>query len=244
MAKELGLPGRINPRNITSDPETGLGAWTDGEILRAIREGVSRDDRALFPMMPYQKYTEMADEDAYALVAFLRSLPPVKNAVPPTKIDFPVSLLIQSVPKPLSGPVIAPDPSDKLAHGKYIATMAACGGCHTREDKGAPVAGMEFAGCFVFRFPGLEVRSANISPEGETEIGGWNEQRFLDKFRDYANFNEAYLPTAAQANFTLMPWLNYRNLLDNDLSAIYAYLRTVKLIRNKVEVHPLVASGS
>ncbi len=244
MPKELGLPGQINPRNITSDVETGLGAWTDGEILRAVREGVSRNGRALFPMMPYQKYAQLADEDAYALVAYLRTLPPVKNAVPPTKIDFPVNLLIQSVPKPLAGPVAAPDPSDKVAQGRYLTTIGSCIGCHTREEKGAPVAGMEFAGGFAFRFPGLEVSSANISPDTETGIGAWNEQRFVDKFRGYANFNESNLPAAVQANFTLMPWLNFRNLRDKDLSAIYAYLRTVKPIRNQVEVHPLVASGS
>lgn len=243
MPKELGLPGQINPRNITSDIETGLGSWTDGEILRAIREGVSRDGHALFPMMPYQKFAQLSDEDAFALVAFMRTLPPVKNVVPPTKIDFPVSFFIQSAPQPVTGKVIAPDKSNKVAYGKYVATLASCETCHSKEEKGAIVAGMEFSGGRSFRFPNLEVLSANISPDMETGIGAWNEQRFIDKFRDYGNLNESNLPANVQANFTLMPWLNFRSLSDEDLRALYAYLRTVKPVRNKVEPHPLVASG-
>ena len=133
----------------------------------------------------------------------------------------------------------------RLERGKYrFETVTDCGGCNTRAEKGAPVVGMGFAGGFVFRFPGLRVRSANISPDGETGIGAWNEQRFLGKFRDNAHFNESKLPATARTNFTLMLRLNYRNLLDNDLRAIYAYLSTVTPMRNKVEVHPLVASGS
>ena len=243
MPKELGLPGQINPRNITSDVETGLGGWTDGEILRAIREGVSRDGHALFPMMPYQSYAKLSDEDAFALVAFLRTLPPVKNVVPPTNIAFPVSFLIQSAPQPLTAKVSAPDKGEKIAYGKYVAMLGSCIGCHSKEEKGGVVVGMEFAGGRSFRFPNLEVLSANITPDMETGIGAWSEQRFIDKFRGYGNLNESNLPANVQANFTLMPWLNYRNLSDEDLRALYAYLRTVKPVRNKVESHPLVASG-
>src|SRR5512135_127846 len=64
FGRSFGVPGVVYARNITPDPETGLGRWTDGEILRAIREGVDRNGNALFPMMPYASYHEMADEDA------------------------------------------------------------------------------------------------------------------------------------------------------------------------------------
>src|SRR5262249_32647191 len=74
---ELGLPGTVVASNVTPDRETGLGAWTDGEIIRAIREGISRDGRALFPMMPYTNYRRMSDADVYAIVAYLRRLPAV-----------------------------------------------------------------------------------------------------------------------------------------------------------------------
>ena len=75
--KEMGLPGRIASRNITPDVETGIGAWTDGEKIRAIREGISRDGTMLFPMMPYARFRKMSDEDVMSLVAYLNTLPPV-----------------------------------------------------------------------------------------------------------------------------------------------------------------------
>ena len=93
---EFGLPGVVAPPNITPDVETGIGSWTDGEKIRAIREGVDKNGRALFPMMPYQNFRHMSDEDVYSLVAYLNSLAPVRNAVPPTKLKFPVSQLIKS----------------------------------------------------------------------------------------------------------------------------------------------------
>jgi len=94
---ELGFPGTVVAPNITSDKETGIGSWTDGEVIRAIREGVSRDGKALFPLMPYSEFRHISDEDVYALVAYMRRLPPVKSVLPRSKINFPVSMLIKSV---------------------------------------------------------------------------------------------------------------------------------------------------
>jgi len=80
--RNLGFPGVVAAQNITSDPADGLGNWTDGEVLRAIREGVDRKGDALFPMMPYQHLRHMSDDDAKAVVAYLRTLKPVHNQVP------------------------------------------------------------------------------------------------------------------------------------------------------------------
>lgn len=68
-----GLPGTIVAPNLTPDPETGLGRWTDGEKIRAIRDGVDITGRALFPMMPYPGYRSMSDEDVQAVVAYMNS---------------------------------------------------------------------------------------------------------------------------------------------------------------------------
>src|SRR2546429_6004918 len=78
------LPGRIVASNITPDAETGIGTWTDGEKIRAIREGVSRDGRPLFPLMPYQAYASISDEDVQSMVAYMNSLPAVRNPLPRT----------------------------------------------------------------------------------------------------------------------------------------------------------------
>jgi len=102
------LPGRIVARNITSDPETGAGTWTDDQLARAIREGIGHDGRALFPMMPYQSLRHMSDEDLASLVVYIRSLPPVRNLLPKTEIIFPVEYLIRGVPQPITEPVQQP----------------------------------------------------------------------------------------------------------------------------------------
>src|SRR5215472_6686641 len=129
------LPGTVVAPNLTPDPETGLGNWTDGEKIRAIREGVDRDGRALFPMMPYQGYRNMSDEDVQAVVAYLDSLPPIKNPLPKTQLAFPVSVLIKSAPKP-AGSVPSPDLNDKMKRGEYLVAIAGCGDCHTPMEKG------------------------------------------------------------------------------------------------------------
>jgi mono/diheme cytochrome c family protein len=240
--RELGLPGDVVAPNVTSDPETGIGQWTDGEIIRAIREGVSRDGSPLFSFMPYQAFARMSDEDTYSLVAYLRSLPPVRSTLPRTKLDFPASLLASFDPMPVPGPVSAPDPADRVKHGEYLVTIAVCGACHTKMDKGKPIQGMEFAGGEEFRLAGYLVRSANITPDEETGIGKWSEDRFLAKFKGHANMTPDKAPAHNQTNFTLMPWMEFAKMTDDDLKSIYAYLRTLKPIHNSVEVHPPVAN--
>lgn len=232
------LPGTVVASNITPDPETGIGAWTDGEKIRAIREGVDRGGRALFPMMPYASYRKMSDQDVESLVAYLDSLPAVKNPLPQTKLDFPVSLLIKGEPKP-AGRVMAPDPGDRLKHGEYLAALGGCSDCHTPADKGRPVAGKLLAGGRLFASPAGAVVSANITPDLDTGIGRWTERHFVDKFREYKEYAATgSRPAGGPESFTLMPWLAFSQLPDEDLGAIYTYLRTVQPVYNAVETHP------
>jgi len=238
---ELGLPGQINASNITTDPETGIGRWTDGEKIRAIREGVDKDGRALFPMMPYQFYSHMSDEDVYAVVAYLNSLPPIKNYVARSNVDFPVNLLMVSAPKPVAGPVAQPDTNNPERYGEYLVYLGGCLDCHTLMEKGDYRQDMLYAGGREFRLGKFQVNSANITPDPETGIGAWTEERFIKQFRDYNRFAAgSELPTATQANFTIMPWLNWCNRPEAELKAIFAYLRTLKPIRNPVNKHPEV----
>ena len=74
--------GVIYPPNLSSDPETGLGKWSDAEITRALRQGQSRDGRALVPIMPWPSYAILAEADTRAIVAYLRTVPPVQQAIP------------------------------------------------------------------------------------------------------------------------------------------------------------------
>ena len=224
----MGLPGVVAPPNITPDRETGIGTWTDGEKIRAIREGVDRNGRALFPMMPYQNFRHMSDEDVYALVAYLNSLAPVRNAVPPTKLKFPVSVLIKGAPQPVAS-VPAPDRRNQVRYGEYLVTNAGCRDCHTPTLAG----GEKFAVA-----ADMVVVSANITPDQHTGTGPWSEKDFVDRFYQYREYVEHGSPAVGPESFTLMPWLNLSQLPPEDLKAIYAYLRTVQPVHHAVDTHP------
>jgi mono/diheme cytochrome c family protein len=234
---ELGLPGRVASRNITPDLETGIGAWTDGEKIRAIREGISRDGTILFPMMPYKRFRKMSDEDAMSLVAYLNALPPVKHKVERSQIDFPVSVFIKSAPQP-AGSVPAPDRANRLAFGEYLVNIAGCAGCHTQSEKGQPKPGATFAGGERFAFPGAVVVSANITPDPQTGIGRWKEADFVEKFVQYREYAAKGSPAAGPENFTIMPWLEFSQLDPDDLGAIYKFLRSQKPVYHIVDSHP------
>src|SRR4051794_2501136 len=127
--KPDGVPFLTAP-NLTPDRETGIGGYTDDQPARAIREGSSHDGRTPFPIMPYEKFRAMSDEDLASVIVYLRSLKPVRNPMPPTSIPFPLSRLINSVPEPIEGPVV-PDLSTPEKRGEHLVRMGACADCHT-----------------------------------------------------------------------------------------------------------------
>ncbi len=237
-ARLKGLPGLVVAPNITPDPETGIGKWTDGEKIRAIREGVDNTGRALFPMMPYPNFRKMSDEDVQSVVAYLDALPPVRNPLPVTKLDFPVNLFIKFAPEP-AGAVAPPDRANRVKYGEYLTSMGGCADCHTPFQNGQPVVAKTLSGGRVFEMPAGTVVSANITPDQETGIGKWAEDFFQKKFYDYRDYAvSGPPPLPGPQAFTLMPWLGMSQLQPDDLSAIYAWLRTVKPIHNYIEMHP------
>jgi mono/diheme cytochrome c family protein len=234
-----GLPGTIVASNITPDRETGIGGWTDGEKIRAIREGVSKDGRALFPLMPYQSYRVMSDGDVQALVGYMNSLPAVRNPLPKTKVSFPASMLIKSLPEPIGHFVPSVYPRGGEIPGAYLAKLAACEDCHTQASNiGEPVAAMRFAGGRLFDTPFGKVASANITPDKETGIGSWDFKRFKEKMHSYAQYEKGGYPKVGPEGFTLMPWVSYAQMYDFDLESIFQYLRSVPPVSNRVEIHP------
>ncbi len=222
-----GLPGRVVAPNLTPDPETGSGTWSDDALARAIREGVGHDGRALFNMMPYESYRHMPDEDLASVIVFLRSLPPVRNPLPKTSLIFPVKYLIRSVPQPVTAPVAAPDTSDPVKRGAFLVTMAGCKDCHNpMNDKGEFLPGMELAGGQVFEGPWGRVASANLTPD-PSGIPYYDEPLFLQALRT------GYV--RARALNQIMPWPHYGGMTDDDLKAIFAYLKTVKPVHHVVD---------
>jgi len=230
--ENMGFPGTFYSRNITP---YGIGKWTDGEIFRAVTTGVSKSGEPFFPVMPYPYYGKLDKEDIISIIAYLRTLTPVNNDVQESSPKFPMSLILRTIPENPQF-IKRPDKSDIVAYGKYLTSSAACIECHTQADKGKLLEGLEFAGGREFQFPTGEVlRSANISPDIETGIEKWTKEEFVAKFKQYDNPESHNIPVKPGEFNTIMPWTMYAGMTLEDLSAIYAYLRTVKPVSNKVE---------
>lgn len=233
---EAGFPGTVCVPNITPHATAGIGEWSDGEILRAIREGVDRNGEGLFPMMPYESYRSLSDEDARAIVAYLRTLP-VSETTPPaqTAIDFPVSFFSKLAPAPIEEPVTAPPRDDEVAYGRYLATVTGCRFCHTPlDDRHQPIWEREAAGGHEHPTGHGVVVAPNLTPHAT----GLKQDRdaFVALFKSFAS-PESAAPVDPADN-TVMPWLAYAGMTEQDLGAIHAYLSSLPAIDNTVERHP------
>jgi mono/diheme cytochrome c family protein len=220
------IPGDIYVPNITP---YRLKAWTDGEIFRAITTGERKDGSAIFPFMPWDNFSQMSREDLYSIIAYLRTLRPIKTAdYPKRKLDFPVNILVHLMPqKATLGQV--PPLSDTVNYGKYLVTSASCQFCHSQSNSGNPIPGMQFAGGVKFTIGDKAIYTANITPDKNTGIGTWTRDEFVGVFKTHA---AAIAKT--RENNSVMPWYDYSGMTDTDLKAIYAYLRTVKPVNNRV----------
>jgi mono/diheme cytochrome c family protein len=234
----IGFPGEVYVPNITPH---NLKTWTDGELFRAITSGVKKDGSAIFPIMPYNSYNKMDKEDIYSIIAYIRTLPSKATSSPKRKLDFPLNFLVNTMPVKPNNSQAIPSGNDEIAYGAYLVTSAACRDCHTKQEKGKVIEGMDFAGGYEFKLPVGTVTSANITPEKETGIGSWTKEQFIERFKSYQSDN---VKTVGKSEFqTVMPWTMYGGMKEKDLEAIYAYLQTLKPIKNHVtKFAPLVVS--
>jgi hypothetical protein len=225
----LGLPGTFYGKNLTP---AALKNWTDGELYRAITTGVAKDGSALLPMMPYQNYGKMDSEDIKSIIAYLRTLPSVENVVPTSKPNFWVKPIIKQMTK-VAKHQPKPALQDTLAYGKYLLSFAGCTDCHTQRRMGMPVKGKELAGGMAFPLPSGIVKSANLTPDQETGIGAWTKEAFIARFKAFDA--KTFTPFETKDGFnTPMPWTFYSGMTEEDLGAIYAYLHSLKPIKNEV----------
>lgn len=207
--------------NLTPDKDTGLGDWTDGEIARAIREGLDQEGIEL-KVMPSSLFYRLSDEDVAAIVGYLRSLEPVANEIPPFQFNAvgkamaAVGLLGPSeLGEPITAPQTAPEPGSTGAdRGEYLVTLGGCRFCHGENLAGGPVP---------FSEPGA-VPASNLTPAGE--LAGWSETIFIETMRF------GYTPTDRKLDET-MPWKRLSKLTDDDLKAMWAYLQTVPAATSK-----------
>jgi mono/diheme cytochrome c family protein len=204
--------------NITPDPETGIGKWTDAQIINAIRNGKRPDGTTIGPPMPVEFYRNMSDTDLRAIVAYLRSVKPVTHKVEKSvfKIPLPDSY----------GPTIThvPDVSrqNRTAYGRYLANIGHCLECHTPMEKGKLVmTRMGAGGRELPAFPSGTVITANLTPANPDGIAKWTNAQVEE------TITTGVRPDGRQL-VRLMAFDWYKNIEKSDLDALVAYLRTLK----------------
>lgn len=217
----------VTAQNLTPDPETGIGNLSDDQLARAIREGISHDGRTLFPIMPYRNFSAMPDEDLAAVIVYLRSLTPVRNPLAPSAVPFPLNRLMNGLPQPIDAPVTA-DLSTPDKRGAHIVRIASCGECHSpRDSRGNQPEGMEFSGGTPMPFEGRKtIFAANITP-GVNGIPYYTEDLFVEVMRTGK--------VKARELDPMMPTTFYRNMTDQDLKDVFAYLKTLKPVDHYVD---------
>src|SRR5882724_5447858 len=240
--------GRLWIPNLTPDPDTGLGRWTDDEIMRAIRDGVSTDGHFLIPLMPFFSFQYLSDEDARSIVAYLRSIPPYRQpkAREENKLGFMQKMLFKVVGVQMHAPVadVAAPPrtdkaADKLAYGHYLARIGACTECHSLTAKGPLpetdplyLAGSEQ----VFEDPALgQTYPRNLTPDPETGLGNYAAAAIKQALRTGRRLDGRRM---APPMSVLIPHIS--GLTDDDLDALVGYLKSVPLARHKIPDRNLV----
>jgi len=209
-----------HPSNITPDRETGIGKYTDAQLKVMIREGKRPDGTLIGPPMPFNFYRSMADADLDAIIAYLRTVPPVRNTVPKSVYNLP---LPPAWTPPVTQPIVAPPRTDTLAYGAYLAgPLGHCLECHTpmgtdgrfQFDTMLGAGGMKFDG------PWGVSESRNITSDPEVGLGQWSN----------AEIEQAIRKGVDRHGRRLMPpmaYAYYAKVSAEDMSALIAYLRTL-----------------
>lgn len=237
--KEVSQFGKIYAKNITKDSEIGIGNWSDAEIIYFIRTGINpKSGKFIPPYMP--KLVHISDEDLRSIVAYLRSDHPTvqadKTELPESEPSFLSKFLSLVAFHPYEYPkheIPDPDTSNQLEWGKYLTLyQIECFACHSKDFKTMNVETPELSEGFfgggneMSDAEGKPIKTLNITPDEETGIGKWTEEEFVKALKS------GIVPNGTALRYPMMPYLT---LTDEEAKAIYAYLRTVPKISNKVD---------
>jgi mono/diheme cytochrome c family protein len=222
-----GAPFRVRAPNLTPDPETGIGRFTDGELLRGIREGIGRDGHVLVPLMPYQTYAKtLSDDDALAIIAYLRTLAPIAHDPGRTEVQFPVSMFLRALPAPVEASP-PPAPAEKLARGRWLLDVASCHDCHDMvNERMEKLPGKALGGGMPLEAGGKTYLASNISSDPATGIGAYSDED-LRRVLDEGKGKDGHL-------LYVMPWSVYSGMTQEDKDALIAALREQPPVVNAV----------
>ncbi len=239
-ARAFPIPfGTVYSTNITADKETGLGAWSDQQIHDAMTKGIRRDGSRMLPVMPYEKYSGMAEDDLKALIAFLRTLKPVRKPTPALKTWVPFA---RSLGTPIYlkifgrfGAAPAQAPKTGIERGRYLVDhVSLCGDCHTpRNWIGVPKQSLYMAGADEKSGP-LGEAVANITPDKETGIGDWKRDDIAEVL---ISGTKPDLDNVQGLMYEVIQGTphGFKDMKKEDALAIADYLKTVPAIKHKVK---------
>ena len=216
--------GTLLSSNITSDPETGIGRWTEAEFTRALREGLGKDGQHLYPAMPYTSYTKMSDQDVHDLWLYMKTVPPVRNAVVTNQLPFPFNIraLLMGWNLLFFEQKRFQPRADKSAawnRGAYLSdALAHCGACHTPKNiLGGDKSSEAYQGEVLQSW-----YAPDITPSKTGGIGDWSKDDIVQYLKIGSNRMAVASGPMAEAvtNST-------QHLTDADLAAIADYLQTL-----------------
>lgn len=238
--RALPIPfGTVYSTNLTTDKETGLGGWTEQQIADATTKGIRRDGSRILPVMPYGLYSGMAQDDLKSLIAFLRTLKPVRKPTPELQTSVPVlrSVVAEGWLKAFGQFFIPPPtaPKNGIERGKYLTEhVAICGDCHTpRSSIGVPNRAMYMAGASKDIGP-LGELVPNITPDKDTGIGTWNREDIAELLRKGTKPDLDYVRGLM---FDVIEGTShgFRNMSREDALAIADYLKSIPAIKNRIK---------
>lgn len=226
---KMGPLGTLRAPNLTPDPETGIGRYSDEQLARVLRDGIAPDGTLSgFMRMAAPR---LAEDDIRAVISYMRSLPPTKNEVEKSELSGLAHMAFGGIaPKRPWPEKSAPPIGATVERGRYLAEgAAACIGCHSGLDMGAAevIPGTEFAGSGEPMEGELEddpneYRAPNLTPDPETGIAGkWTEEQFL-----------ARMKAGRVHRGSPMPWNHFASMQDDDIKAIWLFLQTVPPVKN------------
>jgi len=225
--------GKVYSTNMTADKETGLGAWSDQEIYHAMVKGMRRGGGRLLPVMPYEAYSGMAEEDLKAIIAYLRSFKPVRKGTPALKswLPFyrPLGTLVWFKLFSRFSTSPAKAPQGGIERGRYLVEhVSLCGDCHTpRNSLGAPNHALYLAGA---KDGPLGEEVPNITPDKESGVGEWGRndiaEFLLTGTKPDLDNAQGLMEEVIQAG--------YKDMKREDALAIADYLKTIPAIKNKL----------
>ena len=226
-----GGPALLSPAfqayapNITTGLKTGIGTWTEDQIVAALREGMTPDGHVLRPPMPVPLFRAISDGDAHAIAVYLKTIAPTEHETPASiyKVPMPTTY------GPPVGSIAEPPRENPAVYGAYLAKLGHCMQCHTPigADGKRDFANRLGAGGLSIDISWGSRVAANITPDPDTGIGSWTDEQVIAALSHGVDKDGAMLSP-------IMPWPYFQAMRPEDVKAIVAWLRTLKPVRNVV----------